>query len=61
MDKLTTIKLWITTRKKLRLIAALTDERIVEVMDRLATQELQRLGNEKHEQTNSTDGQSGQR
>ena len=36
-------RIWKRTLKKLRLIAALTDERIVQVMDRLADAELHRL------------------
>jgi len=38
----TTIKLWTKTRKLLRLIAARTDESMVEVMDRLAAAEYMR-------------------
>ena len=37
------IKVWLETRRKLRQIAALTDKNMVEVVDKLATEELQRL------------------
>ncbi len=53
----TTIKIWKETRKKLRLIAALTDENMVEVIDRLASHELLKLQKEQHEQTNSPERQ----
>ena len=39
-----TTRLWETTLKKLRVIAALTDTSIVRVIDRLADAELNRLG-----------------
>ncbi len=39
----TTIKIWAKTRRLLRQIAALTDESMVEVLDRLAVAELQRI------------------
>ena len=38
-----TTRIWKRTLKKLRLIAALTDERIVQVLDRLADAELEHL------------------
>jgi hypothetical protein len=38
-----TTRIWTRTLRKLRLIAALTDERIVQVLDRLADQELARV------------------
>jgi len=38
-----TTRIWKRTLKKLRLIAALTGERIVQVLDRLANAELNRL------------------
>jgi hypothetical protein len=38
-----TTRIWTRTLKKLRLIAALTGERIVQVLDRLADAELNRL------------------
>lgn len=41
----TTIKVWTETRKLLRLIAAMTDESLVVVLQRLATVELARLQN----------------
>jgi len=51
-----TTRIWTRTLKKLRLIAALTDERIVQVLDRLADQELARVKREadatKHPGTN---------
>ena len=37
------IKVWLETRRKLRQIAALTDKNMVEVVDKLATEELKRL------------------
>jgi hypothetical protein len=44
MEKYRTTRLWETTLKKLRVIAALTDTSIVKVIDRLADAELRRLG-----------------
>jgi len=44
MEKYRTTRLWETTLKKLRVIAALTDTSIVRVVDRLADAELKRLG-----------------
>ena len=44
MEKYRTTRLWETTLKKLRVIAALTDTSIVRVIDRLANAELKRLG-----------------
>jgi|GraSoiStandDraft_26_1057304.scaffolds.fasta_scaffold894630_2 hypothetical protein len=44
MEKYRTTRLWETTLKKLRVIAALTDTSIVRVIDRLADAELKRLG-----------------
>ena len=38
-----TTRIWTRTLKKLRLIAALTGERMVQLLDRLADGELQRL------------------
>jgi hypothetical protein len=38
-----TMKIWVKTRKKLRIIAALSDESIVETIERLAEQELSRI------------------
>jgi len=38
-----TTKIWEKTLKKLRMIYALTGERMTEIIDRLATQELERL------------------
>ena len=39
----TTTRIWVQTLKTLKLIAALTNESMVKVMDRLAKQELERL------------------
>lgn len=44
MERYRTTRLWETTLKKLRVIAALTDTSIVRVIDRLADAELRRLG-----------------
>jgi hypothetical protein len=44
MQRYRTTRLWETTLKKLRVIAALTDTSIVRVIDRLADAELKRLG-----------------
>ena len=44
MEKYRTTRLWETTLKKLRVLAALTDTSIVRVIDRLADAELKRLG-----------------
>jgi hypothetical protein len=41
-----TTRIWTRTLKKLRLIAALTGERIVQILDRLAEQELARVKGE---------------
>ncbi len=46
-------RIWTRTLKKLRLIAALTGERIVQVLDRLAEQELVRLRAEEHHEEHS--------
>ncbi len=37
------IKVWLETRRKLRQIAALRDKNMVEVVDKLATEELKKL------------------
>jgi hypothetical protein len=39
----TTIRIWTRTLRALRLIAALTGERMVQVLDRLVNDELQRV------------------
>jgi hypothetical protein len=39
----TTIRIWTRTLRALRLIAALTGERMVQVLDRLIADELQRV------------------
>jgi hypothetical protein len=44
MEKYRTTRLWETTLKKSRVIAALTNTSIVRVIDRLADAELKRLG-----------------
>ena len=44
MEKYRTTRLWETTLKKLRVIAALTNTSIVRVIDRLADAELKQLG-----------------
>jgi hypothetical protein len=41
-----TMRVWTRTLKKLRLVAALTGERMVAVMDRLVSEELQRIEHE---------------
>jgi hypothetical protein len=38
-----TMRMWVKTRKKLRIIAALSDESIVETVERLAEQELTKI------------------
>jgi hypothetical protein len=38
-----TIRIWRRTLRMLRLIAALTNERMVQVLDRLVTEELRRI------------------
>lgn len=49
----TTAKMWVETRRKLQRIASITDELLVEIMDRLATEELNRLTGETHDQIHS--------
>jgi hypothetical protein len=44
MERYRTTRLWESTLKKLRVIAALTDTSMVRVIDRLADAELKRLG-----------------
>jgi hypothetical protein len=39
----TTTRLWVQTLRTLKLIAAMSNESMVKVMDRLAKQELERL------------------
>lgn len=46
-----TMRVWKQTRKKLRLISANTEESIVETLDRLATEELQRIEAKKDTET----------
>lgn len=50
----TTIKVWVKTRRTLQLIAALTDERMVAVIDRLAIVELARLQADQRKEQNET-------
>lgn len=42
-DKYKTIRIWPETVKALRLLAALSDERMVQVLDRLVRAELERM------------------
>jgi hypothetical protein len=51
----TSTRIWTRTVRKLRLIAALTDERIVAVLDRLADAELARLRQGKQHGTDGND------
>ena len=44
--KTQTIKIWIETLRKLRMIYAITGEKMVAIMDHLVTEELGRLRNE---------------
>jgi len=39
-----TIRVWVHTVDKLRLLYGLTGEKMVSILDRLVTQELQRIG-----------------
>jgi hypothetical protein len=39
-----TVRIWQSTRRLLRLIAAQTDEQMVQVLDRLCQEESRRLG-----------------
>lgn len=43
MKEHTTIKIWMETLKKLRLLSAYSGERMVAVLDRLITAELDRI------------------
>jgi len=43
MSKQTTIKVWHTTLKKLRMLYALTGKSMVAILDRLVTDELERI------------------
>ena len=40
--KITTIKVTVGARKKLRLLAAMTDKTIIEIVDQLATEALEK-------------------
>jgi hypothetical protein len=51
----TSTRIWTRTVRKLRLIAALTGERIVQVLDRLADAELDRLRQSEQHGTDGTD------
>jgi len=44
-----TIKIWVKTQRKLKLLAALTHESMMKALDRLVEQELQRLRQERKE------------
>jgi hypothetical protein len=52
----TSTRIWTRTVRKLRLIAALTGERMVQVLDRLADAELARLRQSDPHGTDGTDG-----
>jgi hypothetical protein len=58
-EPLTTIKIWTATRKLLRLIAASTGERMVEVMHRLVTAEWERQQNTTQEDVHERDSHTG--
>jgi hypothetical protein len=45
-----TIRIWTRTLRSLRLLAALTGERMVQVLDRLITEELRRVQEREREQ-----------
>ncbi len=45
-----TIRVWTRTLRKLRLVAALTGERMVAVLDRLVSDELRRVEREEREE-----------
>ena len=45
-----TIRIWTRTLRMLRLVAALTGERMVQVLDRLITEELRRVQEREQEQ-----------
>jgi hypothetical protein len=47
MNKSTTIKIWKSTRKNLRLLFALTGKSMVSIMDRLVADELERIQQKK--------------
>ena len=42
-DEYTSTRIWLKTRQRLKIIAALTNSSVVEVIDRLSKQELERL------------------
>jgi hypothetical protein len=46
-----TIRIWTRTLRVLRLVAALTGERMVQVLDRLVTEELRRVQEQERGQT----------
>jgi hypothetical protein len=52
----TSTRIWTRTVRKLRLIAALSGERIVAVLDRLADAELARLRESEQHGTDGNDG-----
>ena len=49
MPEYQTIRVWTRTLRKLRLVAALTGERLVAVMDRLVSDEVKRVEREEQE------------
>jgi hypothetical protein len=49
-DEYQTIRIWVKTHRRLRVIAALTNESIVSVLDRLSLKELVRLQGDEKEQ-----------
>jgi hypothetical protein len=49
-DEYQTIRIWVKTHRRLRVIAALTNESIVSVLDRLSLKELARLQGDEKEQ-----------
>jgi hypothetical protein len=51
--KYATARIWVQTLRTLKLIAALTNESMVKVMDRLAKQELERLQNQQDSERQS--------
>jgi hypothetical protein len=49
-DEYQTIRIWVKTHRRLRVIAALTNESIVSVLDRLSLKELAKLQGDEKEQ-----------
>jgi hypothetical protein len=48
-DEYTSTRIWAKTRQRLKIIAALTNSSVVEVIDRLSKQELERLQKREHD------------